>query len=259
MSEAGLVTSSLALCKRYLVKLRKDPGLFMPTLVLPLFFFIAFAGGLSAVGDTEAFNYPNYTSFVFVFVLFQGVSYCGVFTGFGLADDLDSGFARRIMLNTPNRLAIITGFALAALVQAVVNASVLFLVGTISGMEISGSVPQLLTMLVLALMLNVAVMLFAAGLALRLRSNEAGSLMLTPIFIVLFLAPVYVPRELLTGWLEVAANINPVTPLIEACRGLLIGDPVSVGLAFACAAGLAAVLGLWAVTGLQSAERSGLN
>lgn len=259
MNQAGLVPSSLALAKRYLVKLRKDPGLFMPTLVLPLFFFTAFAGGLSAVGDTKAFNYPNYTSFVFVFVLFQGVSYCGVFTGFGLADDLESGFARRIMLNTSNRVAIITGFALAALVQAVVNASVLFLVGAIAGMEISGSVPQLLTMLLIALILNVAVMFFAAGLALRLRSSEAGSLMLTPIFIVLFLAPVYVPRELLTGWLEVAADFNPLTPLIEACRGLLIGDPVSVGLAFACAIGLAAALSVWALTGLHSAERSGLN
>jgi ABC-2 type transport system permease protein len=82
--------------------------------------------------------------------------------------------------------------------------------------------------------------------------------MLTPIFIALFLAPVYVPRELLTGWLKTAAGLNPLTPLIEACRGLLVGNPVSVGLAFACAAGLAAALSVWALTGLRSAERSGL-
>jgi ABC-2 type transport system permease protein len=258
MSGGGLASVSLALAGRHLKKLRKDPGLFMPTLVMPLFFFLAFAGGLSAVGDTKDFGYPDYTSFVFVFVMFQGVSYCGVFTAFALADDLESGFARRILLNTPRRVAIISGFALAALAQAVVNAAALFGVGALAGMEISGSVPQLLTMFAIALVLNVVVTLFAAGLALRLRSNQAGSLMLTPIFIALFLAPVYVPRELLSGWLKTAAGINPLTPLIEACRGLLVGSPVSVGLAFACAAGLGAALSVWALTGLQSAERSGL-
>jgi ABC-type multidrug transport system permease subunit len=259
MSGRGVAASSVALAKRYLTKLRKDPGLFMPTIVLPLFFFIAFAGGLSAVGETKDFDYPDYTSFVFVFVLFQGASYCGVFTGFGLADDLESGFARRILLNTSRRAAIITGFGLAALAQAVVNGAVLFLVGAIAGMEIGGSVPELLTMFAIALSLNVAVMLFSAGLALRLRSNAASSLMLTPVFIGLFLAPVYVPRDLLTGWLETAAGVNPLTPPIEAARGLLIGDPVSVGLAFVCVFGLAAVLSVWALTGLHSAERAGLS
>ncbi|MEA2362464.1 MAG: type transport system permease protein [Thermoleophilaceae bacterium] len=258
MSGGGLASVSLALAGRHLKKLRKDPGLFMPTLVMPLFFFLAFAGGLSAVGDTKDFGYPDYTSFVFVFVMFQGVSYCGVFTAFALADDLESGFARRILLNTPRRVAIISGFALAALVQAIANAAALFAIGAVAGMQISGSVPQLLTMFAIALVLNVVVTLFAAGLALRLRSNQAGSLMLTPIFIALFLAPVYVPRELLTGWLKTAAGLNPLTPLIEACRGLLVGNPVSVGLAFACAAGLAAALSVWALTGLRSAERSGL-
>jgi ABC-2 type transport system permease protein len=258
MSGGSLASVSLAIATRHLRKIRKDPGLFMPTLVMPLFFFLAFAGGLSAVGDTKDFGYPNYTSFVFVFVMFQGVSYCGVFTAFALADDLESGFARRILLNTPRRVAIIAGFALAALIQACVNAGALFGVGAVSGMEISGSVPQLLTMFALALLLNVIATLFAAGLALRLRSNQAGSLMLTPIFIALFLAPVYVPRELLSGWLETAAGLNPLTPLIEACRGLLVGEPASVGLAFACAGGLVAAMSVWALSGLQSAERSGL-
>jgi ABC-2 type transport system permease protein len=258
VSDGGVLSTSLAIAKRHLRKIRQDPGLFMPTIVLPLFFFAAFAGGLSAVGETKGFDYPSYTSFVFVFTLFQGVSYCGVFTGFALADDLESGFARRILLNTANRVAIVTGYALAALAQAVVNASVLFGVGAVSGMEISGSVPQILVMFAIAMVLNVAIMMFAAGLALRLRSNQAGSLMLTPVFIGLFLAPVYVPRELLSGWLASAADWNPLTPLFEAARGLLVGDPVSVGLAFACAGGLAAVLGLWALTGLHSAEKSGL-
>ena len=258
MNKGSLGSVSMAIAKRHLSKLRSDPGLFMPTLIMPLFFFLAFAGGLSAVGETKDFGYPDYTSFVFGFVMFQGASYTAVFTAFALADDFESGFARRILMNTPQRAAIIIGFGISALVQAVINICVLFAIGAVAGMQISGSVPQVLLMFVIALCLNVVVLLFAAGLALRLRSSQAGSLMLTPIFVILFLAPVYVPRELLTGWLKTAAGINPLTPMIEACRGLLVGVPVSVGLAFACAAGMALALSVWALTGLRSAERAGL-
>ncbi len=50
-----------------------------------------------------------------------------------------------------------------------------------------------------------------AGIALRFRSIQAGPLMQTPTFLILFLAPVYVPLDLLTGWVEAAASVNPVT------------------------------------------------
>ena len=70
----------------------------------------------------------------------------------------------------------------------------------------------------LALTVNVAALLFAAGIALRLRTLQAGPLMQIPIFILLFLAPVYVPQALLTGWVSHAAAINPITLILNATR-----------------------------------------
>ncbi len=49
--------------------------------------------------------------------------------------------------------------------------------------------------------------------------------MQTPIFVLLFLAPVYVPLALLTGWLKGAASINPITLIIDAGRGFISGEP----------------------------------
>ena len=63
------------------------------------------------------FDFPSgYTAFQFVFVLLQASAFGGVFTGFGIAADFESGFARRLMLAAPNRLGILAGYALAALV-----------------------------------------------------------------------------------------------------------------------------------------------
>jgi ABC-type multidrug transport system permease subunit len=251
---AGFWATAAAIAGRHLSKLRKNPGLFMPALILPLCFFVAFAGGLSKVGETPDFGYPDYTGFVFVFVLLMGAAFCGVFTAFALAEDLETGFARRLLLSTRQRMGIVAGFCLAALVQAVLNALLLFGIGLVAGMDVSGSVVEILGMFALALGVNVSAALFAAGVALRLQSAQAAPLMIMPIFVILFLAPVYTPRDLLKGWLHTAAGFNPLTAVLEAARGFLAGQPESVALAFGAALGLVAVLSLWAVLGMHKAE-----
>ena len=57
-----------------------------------------------------------------------------------------------------------------------------------------------------------------AGVALRVRSIQGGPLMQFPTFLGLFLAPVYVPLDLLSGWIHAIASINPITALLEAGR-----------------------------------------
>ena len=72
---------------------------------------------------------------------------------------------------------------------------------------------------------------------------------------ILFLTPVFVPRGQLTGWLKTVAGLNPLTPAMEAGRGFLAGDPVSVVLGFACAGGLVIAFGVFALRGMSKAEK----
>jgi ABC-2 type transport system permease protein len=75
------------------------PQFLLPSVIFPLFFFVAFAGGLSNVGNVPGFDFPSgYTAFQFVFVLLQASAFGGVFTGFAIAGDVESGFARRLFL-----------------------------------------------------------------------------------------------------------------------------------------------------------------
>ena len=92
---------------------------------------------------------------------------------------------------------------------------------------------------------------------MMLRTQQAGPVIRTPIFLVLFLAPVFVPFNLLSGWIETAARLNPFTAILEAARGYLAGDPTNVASAFATSAILIIVLTLWAVYGLRRAEKAG--
>jgi ABC-2 type transport system permease protein len=235
-----------------------NPSLLIPSLVFPLFFFVAFAGGLSRVDNVPGFDFPlGYTAFQFVFVLLQSAAFGGVFTGFGIARDFESGFARRLLLAAPNRTGIILGYASAALIRWLVTAAVVTVVALIAGMEVGGDRVDLVGLYTLALLLNVAAVLWACGVAMRLRTMQAGPVMQMPVFLILFFAPVYVPLSLLKGWIHGVATVNPITRVLEAGRGFLAGTPTEVGVAFAVSIGLAALLFLWAVRGLRKAEAAG--
>ena len=99
--------------------------------------------------------------------------------------------------------------------------------------------------------------LAAEGLIEALRTEQAGAVIQMPVFVLLFLAPVYVPLPLLTGWIHDVAQLNPATVVLEAGRGLLASSPVKVGLAFALLAIASALLAIFARRGLASAERAG--
>ena len=235
-----------------------NPSLFIPGIVFPLFFFTAFAGGLSRIDSVPGFDYPpGYTAFQFVFVLLQSAAFGGVFTGFGIARDFEGGFARRLLLAAPHRTGIVLGYALAALARWLVTAAVLTGVALAVGMQIGGDGVDLVGLYSLAVILNFAAILWASGVAMRLRTMQAGPIMQMPVFLILFFAPVYVPLSLLQGWIHALATVNPLTRVLEAGRGFLAGTPTEVATAFAVAIALAAILWLWALRGLRSAERAG--
>jgi ABC-2 type transport system permease protein len=252
------VSAALGVAWRSLHKVFTTPALFLPALIFPLFFLAAFAGGLSAVSDTPGFDYPpGYTTFVFGFVLLQASALGGVFTGFSIAADFERGMGRRMLLATRHRTAIILGYALTAVARVLVTWAVVTIVALLAGMTVGGDAAEIVALYALSLTLNVVALLFAAGIGLRLRTLQAGPLMQFPIFMLLFITPVYVPQALLAGWVADVAAVNPLTLVLNTNRDLLAGLPAEIALTYGVALALTALLATWAVTGMRSAEAAG--
>ena len=235
-----------------------NPQILLPTMAFPLFFFTAFAGGLSQLRHIPGFDFaPGYTGFQFVFVLLQSAAFSGVFTGFGVARDFEGGFAKRLMLAAPQRVGIVIGYALAALCRWLLVAVLLTVVAVAVGMHVIGGPVDLAGLYVLAALVNFCGFFWAGGIAMRFRTIQAGPLMQMPVFLVLFFAPVYVPLDLLTGWISGVASVNPATYLLETGRGFLAGSPPHVLLAFAIAIAMGVAFWWWAFLGLRKAEAAG--
>jgi ABC-type multidrug transport system permease subunit len=254
----GLWRVAMTIAWRSLHTYVRRPDLFVPSLVFPLIFLASFAGGLSALGSVPGFHFPaGYTAFQFVFVLAQSAMFGGLFTGFTLAFDFESGFARRLMLAAEDRRGIALGYALVALTRSAITLSVVTAVALATGMRITGGGVDIFGLYGLAALLTLVGYGWAAGVAFRFRSIQAGPLMQTPVFLILFLAPVYVPLGLLKGWIHAVASINPATAFLEAGRGLISGVHNHTWLAYVAALGLIALFSLWMLSGLRNAERAG--
>ena len=258
MSRSSNLSVALGLAFRTVRTLLKNPSLFVPPMLFPLMSFAAFAGGLSRLSHIPNFDYSaGYTSFQFVFVLLQSAAFGGVFMGFAIARDFERGFARRLLLAAPSRGGLIAGYALGSLFRWSIVAVLLTVVGLAAGMHVGGGGIDVFGLYGLALLVNLAGVMFAAGVATRIRSSQAGPLMQTPVFMLLFLSPVYVPLDLLRGWIHAVASVNPMTFLLTTGRGLIAGEAHDVLVAFASAVALVLAFAVWARLGLRRAEAAG--
>jgi ABC-2 type transport system permease protein len=161
------------------------------------------------------------------------------------------------MLAAPNRLGILAGYGIAAAVRALIVGTMLFTIALLTGMQVDGGGVDLFGLIVLALIVNATALLWSAGVAMRLRTIQAGPVMQMPVFILLFLAPVYVPIALLSGWIHTVARFNPFTALVEGGRGLISGGDVRVAVLYGVALALLLAFAVWGVRGLRRAEAAG--
>ena len=137
----------------------------IPALLFPMFFFTAFAGGLSRVDQIPGFDYhAGYTTFVYGFVLLQASTFGGIFTG------LLGGARLRVGLLAPAAAGgrgaasgIVAGYWLAALTRAIFTVAMITAVALIAGLTVDGNLVDLAGLYTLALLVNAAAMLFGTG------------------------------------------------------------------------------------------------
>ena len=198
------VTSvALAVAWRYLTNIRKNPAFLLPPLIFPIFFLVAFAGGLSAVSNAPGFDYPDYTAFQFAFVLLQSAAFAGRVRRLhhrrGLRVRLRAAADARRAAALRHR----AGYALVSLGRCRLRPACSSAAWPCAaGMQVNGSAFDMGGLLLLALLVNIG------GDAVRRRHGAAAArdqrraAMQVPVFLILFLAPVYVPVDLLHGWIQ---------------------------------------------------------
>ena len=148
-------------------------------------------------------------------MLIQSAMLGGVFARFSIAADFEREFARQ-MLATNQRSAMIAGFSLAALARATIVWTIVATLALATGASIDPTVADAIGLILLITLVNGAALLFAAGVATRMRTMQAAPLIQLPAFLIIFTALRLRPQDLLEGWVSSVADFNPITAVLEA-------------------------------------------
>ena len=209
--------------RRALIEGVRVPEAILPTLFIPLFFLVVNVGQAARIfptGSTPFLEGQTYAAFQLPSSILLAASF-GTAALF-LVEDIEGGYFDKLRATPVARSALVLGRLLAEGVKGFLLAAVLVLVALPFGIRVANGPVGFVLLLLLTGLWSMAFGGFMQLIALKTRSAAAtnsGSLIFFPL---LFLTPNFVPRDLLTRPMEVAATFNPVTYVMEGMRALIL-------------------------------------
>jgi ABC-2 type transport system permease protein len=211
--------------QRALREMLRTPDSLIPTLFIPLFFLVVNVGQAARIFPSSSTSFlegQNYAAFQMPSSLLLAASFGSA--ALYLVEDIEGGYFDKLRAAPISRTAIVLGRLFAEAGKSASITTVIILLSLPFGISIASGVPGYIVLLVLTASWAVVFSGFMQLIALKTRSAAAtnsGSLVFFPL---LFLTPNFVPRDLLTRPMEVAATFNPVTYIMEAMRSLILQD-----------------------------------
>ena len=248
----------LALTRRQINELVRVPTGALPGVLAPTLFMLGLSAVFGAASKLRGFgDVDSFRTFIVPVGLMQGAGFTGAATGVNLARDIEQGWFDRLLVAPVSRPTLLTGIVLSASLRALLPGTFLLIVAFSLGVHWPG-LDGLLIAYVLIMAMAAAMACFAVTVALRFRTQQAAPLMQMGNFILTLFTTSYAPYALLAGWLQVVADINPVTNVLAGARQGFLGSVTWADTwpALLSVAGMLVVFGGFALRGMS---RQGVN
>lgn len=219
------VTQCATLSWRGIVKIKSNPLGLTDVILGPAIFLVLFGyvfGGAIA-GDTA-----TYLQYVFPGVLVMMTLLATMGVGVALNTDLSAGIFERFRSLPIFRIAPLVGAIASDIVRQLVSLTALVGFGLLLGVRFETSVGSVVAGCALALVFALSVSWVWVLLGLAIVDTQAvqglAAIIILP---AAFASNMFAPPETMPGWMQTVVAGNPVTHLVDAVRGLLMGGPVA--------------------------------
>jgi ABC-2 type transport system permease protein len=224
MSVPSVLTDSVVVAKRNLIKIKRVPDLLVFTTIQPIMFVVLFAYVFGGAID-KAGGGAGYREFLIAGIFAQTVVFGATITGAGLADDVKKGIIDRFRSLPMSPSAVLAGRTLSDVANNVIVLVVMALTGLVVGWRVRTSLWEAAWGFVLLLVFAYAISWVMAWLGMLVPSVEVlNNAAFVVIFPLTFIANTFVPLDTLPGPLRVFAEWNPISAVTEAARDLF-GNP----------------------------------
>jgi len=217
-----LVTDTLIIAERNLVRLPRSPDLLLAFTVQPIMFVLLFR---YVFGGAIRTNIP-YVDFLIPGIIVQNIAFGGFVTALGLNEDVHKGLIDRFRSLPMARPAVLAGRTLADIVTNALSVAVLLLTGVLIGFSFHNDVLHVIAGIGLLLLFGYAFSWVFAFLGLLVSSPEAAnSVGFIAVFPLTFISSAFVPVSGMPAVLRAFADVNPFTIIVDAIRSLWLGQP----------------------------------
>jgi oleandomycin transport system permease protein len=221
----ALARHSLVLAGRAITRIRRTPEQLLDVTLQPILFTVVF---VYLFGGAISGSTHTYLEYVLPALMVQTLLFSSVAIGVNLNTDVEKGVFDRFRSLPIPRSAPLVGAVLGDVVRFVTSIVVLIGFGYLIGFRIGTNPVEALLGCLLGLGFAMALSWFSVYLGLVLRnSGSVQGISFLLMFPLTFGSSMFVPVDTLPGWLQAWVNINPVTHLTEAIRGLMVGGAVA--------------------------------
>ncbi len=222
MNSASFVEQIYLVTWQNLLTIFRRPAALIPPIAISLFFLVIYN---STLGGAASFI-PNlgansYLGFILpLSIISASLSGAGI-AAQNLVRNIESGYFDKLLLTPISRSALLTGTILSGAVILGLQAALVLGVAILMGLRIETGLLGALAVIAMSVLLGLGFAGFTMSAALSSGSAAVTQSASFVFFPLTFLAPTFVPLALLSGWLRVAAQLNPITYVLEAMRAII--------------------------------------
>ena len=218
-----LVTDTLVIAERNLIRLPRAPELLLAFTVQPIMFLLLFRYVFGGAISTPGYSYVD---FLIPGIIVQNIAFGGFVTALGLNEDMHKGLIDRFRSLPMARAAVLAGRTMADIVTNTLSMTILLITGIIIGFSFNADVLHVIAGIVLLLMFGYAFSWVFAFVGLVASTPEsANSVGFIAIFPLTFISSAFVPVASMPSVLQAFAKVNPFTITVNAMRSLWLGLP----------------------------------
>jgi oleandomycin transport system permease protein len=214
------VRQTLTLAWRTIVQVRHNPWELGDFSIQPIMFVLLFT---YVFGGAIAGSTGEYLTYALPGIIVMNMLFVTMYVGTGLNTDLTKGVFDRLRSLPIARWAPMAGRIMADQVKQAWSIFLLLAVGMILGFRIGTNVVSLIGAVLLMLVFALAFSWVSVLVGMLAKDPEHVQLFgFTVLFPITFVSNVFVPAETMPGWLQTFVNVNPISILADACRGLML-------------------------------------
>lgn len=190
----------------------------MLPVMLMLMFTWVFGGALDPSGA--------YVDYVVPGIILTCAGFGASSTAVYVASDMRTGIIDRFRSMPLRSGAVITGHVVASVARNLVATAIVIGVGILVGFRPTADLAEWIAMGALIALYILAITYLFAAIGLAAGSPEGANGYGFILLFLPYLSSAFVPLESMPDWLQPIATYQPVTPIVETIRGLLMGTPL---------------------------------